>query len=103
MGHCLSDGSENNSEEMKGELRYIGVLQQRAGSQGVGNIKRLLLIKETRFVKLRNLALLLYGQMQESGRTDINPLMCTTAIWDQFPVFSHPECPQGSQWEVTAV
>ena len=37
-----------------GEPGYVGVLQQRAGSV---NVKRLLLIKKTRYVKLRNLVL----------------------------------------------
>ena len=33
--------------------------------------------------------------MQESGLTEIIPLICTPGIWDQCPVFSHPEFPQG--------
>ena len=66
---------------------YIGVLQQRAGSQVVRNIKQLMLTKETRFVKLRNLVLFLYGQMQENGLTDINCLICTSAIWISFLCF----------------
>ena len=45
----------NCSKEARRELGYVGVLQQRAGSR---NIKRLLLIKETRYVNLRNLVLL---------------------------------------------
>ena len=44
------------SEEVRGELGYIGVLQPSAGRM---NIRRSPLIKETRYVKLRNLALLL--------------------------------------------
>ena len=34
--------------------------------------------------------------MQESGLTEIIPLICTSAIWGQYPVFSHPGFPQGS-------
>ena len=34
--------------------------------------------------------------MQESGLTEIIPLMCTSAIWGLHPVFSYPEFPQGS-------
>ena len=41
--------------------------------------------------------------MQESGLTETIPLICTSAIWGQYPVFSHPgilcflpEFPQGS-------
>ena len=36
------------------------------------------------------------GKMQESGLTKIIPLICTSAIWGQYPVFSHPEFPQDS-------
>ena len=32
--------------------------------------------------------------MQEAGLTEVSPLMCTTAIWGQHPVFSYPEAPQ---------
>ena len=41
--------------------------------------------------------------MQESGLTEIIPLICTSAIWGQYPAFLHPESPQGSQVGVTAV
>ena len=37
----------------------------------------------------------MYETMQESGLTEIILLICTSAIWDQYPVFSHPESPQG--------
>ena len=36
--------------------------------------------------------------MRESGLTEIIPLICTLAIWSQYPVFSHPEPPQGAPW-----
>ena len=36
------------------------------------------------------------GRMQESGLTEIIPLICVSALWGQDPVFSHPEFPQGS-------
>ena len=42
-GGSLSDRSERLLQEAREELGYIGVLQQRPGSQ---NIERLLLIKE---------------------------------------------------------
>ena len=38
----------------------------------------------------------MYGKMQESGLTEIIPFTGTSAIWGQFPVFSHPESPQGA-------
>ena len=39
--------------------------------------------------------MLFYGWvMQESEFTDLIPLMCTSAVWGQHPMFSHPEFPQ---------
>ena len=38
------------------------------------------------------------GKRQESGLTEIIPLICTSANWGQYPVFS-----QGSLWGVAAV
>ena len=38
----------------------------------------------------------MYGKMQEVGFTEIIPLICTSAICDQYPMFSYPEVPQGS-------
>ena len=35
--------------------------------------------------------------------SEIIPLICTSAIWDQCPVFQNVEFPQGSPWTVTAV
>ena len=34
--------------------------------------------------------------MQESGLLESIPLMCTLAIWGQYPVVSHPDSPQGT-------
>ena len=33
--------------------------------------------------------------MQKSGLTEIIPLTWTSALWGQYPVFSHPEFPRG--------
>ena len=41
--------------------------------------------------------------MQESGLTETIPLIRTSAIWGQYPVFSHPEFPQVSLWGVAAI
>ena len=38
----------------------------------------------------------MYWKMQESGLIEVIPLIGTSAIWGQYPVFSHPELPQGS-------
>ena len=36
--------------------------------------------------------------MQESGLTEIIPLVCTSAIWSQYSLLSHPESLQGAPW-----
>ena len=36
------------------------------------------------------------GKMKRSGLSEIIPLMCTSAVWGQHPVFSHPESLQGA-------
>ena len=51
---------------------------------------------KTRQLKLNNLALFYYGKTQDSGLTEIIPLMCTSAPWGQYPVFSHPKFRQCS-------
>ena len=45
----------------------------------------------------------MYGKMQESGITEIIPLICTSAIWGQHPLFSHPEFPQAAPLWVAAI
>ena len=45
----------------------------------------------------------MYGKRQESGLTDIIPLMCILTLWGQYPAFSHPESPQGAPLGATAV
>ena len=36
-----------------------------------------------------------YGKMPESGLSEIIPLIGISAIWGQYPVFSHPELSRG--------
>ena len=38
-----------------------------------------------------------------AGLTEIFPLTCTSPVWGQHPVLSHPEPPEGSPWGVAAV
>ena len=45
----------------------------------------------------------MYGKTQESELTEIIHLICTSAIWGQYPVFLHPEFPQAATLGVTAV
>ena len=40
----------------------------------------------------------MYGKMQESGLTEASPLICTSAVWGQDPVLSHPEPPRAARW-----
>ena len=48
----------------------------------------------------------MYGKMQESGLTEITPWICTSAIWGQSLLLSHPEflpgAPCGWLQELTA-
>ena len=39
----------------------------------------------------------------KSGLTEIIPLICTSALWGQDPVFSHPEFPQHAPLGLAAV
>ena len=32
------------------------------------------------------------------GWHEIIPLICTSSVWGQYPVFSHPEFPQAHHW-----
>ena len=41
--------------------------------------------------------------MQESWLIEIIPLICILAVWDQYPVLSHPESPQGAPLGLAAV
>ena len=43
----------------------------------------------------------MYEKMQKSGLI-VSPLICTSAVWGQYPVLSHPEFPQGSPWGVVS-
>ena len=62
----------------------MGVFATKSGSQ---TIKRLLLMKENQVSKgIQQFSM--YGQMQESGLTKTIPLICTSAIWGQYPEFS---------------
>ena len=45
----------------------------------------------------------MYGKIQESGLPEIVTLLCTSAVWGQYPMFSHPEFSQGSPSGVAAV
>ena len=38
----------------------------------------------------------MYTKMQTLELSEISPLICTSALWGQHPVFSPPESPQGA-------
>ena len=40
----------------------------------------------------------MYGKMQEYGLAEITPFICTSVIWGQYPVFSHPEILSMHYW-----
>ena len=78
------------------------VLQQRASSwnylqQKAGSLKK------TRYPKLRNLVLFCIWEDARVGVTKIIPLIGTSVIWGQYPVFSNPEFPQDSPWGMPEV
>ena len=59
---------------------------------GNGNIKRLLLIKEkNQTSQVNEFSTFLCMGRQESGLTEIIPLICTLTSWGQYPVVFHPE------------
>lgn len=41
----------------------------------------------------------MYEKMQEAGLIEIIPSPCTSVLWDQYPVLSHPGLPQGPSLE----
>lgn len=58
---------------------------------------------KTRHLKWMNLVLSYVWQAASPRLIEIIPLMCTSALWDQCPVFSHPESPQGALLGVVAM
>ena len=75
----------NDSEEARGWARICkSFCNKRPGSQ---NIKRLLLIKENQTSQVNELVLFYTWEDAKSGIIEIIPLMCTSAIWGQYPVF----------------
>ena len=68
------------------------------------NITRLLLIKENQTSQVNEFSTFFVSEkMQESGLIEIIPLLCTLTIQGQYPVFLHPESPEGAQLGVAAV
>ena len=45
----------------------------------------------------------MYGKIQESGLTEISPLIFILANWGQYPVFLHPEFLHGLPYIVITV
>ena len=39
---------------------------------------------------------MLFYVWEDARLTELSPLVCSSATWGQFPVFSHPELPWGS-------
>ena len=93
LGGSISSNPERTTLRRRGdEPDYIQVLQQIAGRL---NIKRLSL-KKTRYPKLRNLVLSVYGKMQESGLTEIVPFHAPQLSGAGIKCFILPKLPWGS-------
>ena len=83
----ISSKPERTASRRRGdEPGYIRVLQQRAGSL---NIKRLLLIKENQICQVKEFSAFLCMGRCKNALTEIIPLMCTSTIWGQYPMFPH--------------
>ena len=81
------------SVEARGRPGYMSFCNK---DQVVRTSKESLLIKENQISQVKEFSSFsMYGKMQESGLTEIIPLICTSAIWGQYPVLSLPESPQG--------
>lgn len=98
--------STGRSQDVKSGRQHLKVSLRKLlqGDQGEAVLptkgKRLLSIKENQMSQ-RIQRFSMYGKMQESGLTEIIPLIRTSAIWSQYPVFSypvfsHPEFPQAA-------
>ena len=96
-GGSLSDRSEGLPHRGKGGARIQRSFCNK--DQVVGTSEGDCSLKKTRHPKLRNLALFYVWKRQESGLTEIIPLLCTAAIWGQYPALSHLESPQGAPLE----
>ena len=70
--------------------------------QVVGTSEDYCSLKKTRHLRLMKLVLFYAWENAKSGLTEITPLIRASAIWGQYPVFSHPESPQGALLRVAA-
>ena len=92
---ATSQVSRRKLLEVGGEPGYLGVLQ-------LLNVKRLLLMKENQISQVKELIAFLCMRRWKSLGSLISPLISTSAIWGQYPVFSRPEFPQAAPLGVTA-
>ena len=74
--------------------KYIGINLPKEGKDLYSENYKILM--KTRYLKLRNLVLFYAQKDAKSGLIEIIPLICTSAIWGQYPVFSYSEYPQGA-------
>ena len=93
LEHSVLDSSEGLLQRGKrGASVYRSFCNK---DQIVGTWEDYCELKKTRHLKLRNLLIYVWVDAK-SGLIKIIPLICTLAIWGQYPVFSHPESPQGT-------
>ena len=60
-------------------------------------------MKENKTPQVKEFSISMYMKMQGSGLTEIIPLICSLAIWGQYPLFSYPEFSRGSPKGMAAV
>ena len=96
-GSIRSNPEKNLSKDARGEPGHIEVLQQRAGCKN----KRLVLVTESQISQVKKFSAFLWEDAR-SGLAEIIFLICGSALWGQYPMFSHPEFPQGSLLGVVA-
>ena len=81
----------------KGRSRFIKKFCNK--EQVVWMLKDCCKLKKTKYqVNEFRAFFFLYEKMQECGITEFFPFVCTSALWGQYPVFSHSEFPQDSTW-----
>ena len=93
LEHSISDSSKGLLQRGKRGASVYRIFCNK--DQIIGTWKDYCELKKTRHLKLRNLLFYVWVDAK-SGLIVIIPLICTFAIWVQYPVLSHPESPPGT-------
>ena len=62
-----------------------------------------MIVTENQISEVKESSTFLYMGRLQSGLTESIPLLCTSAVWGWYPMFSYPELSWGSLWAVAAV